>query len=328
MNPKDGEIYALANKPSFDPNIFCNQLNESEWKKYFSDASQPFLNRAVSGLYSPGSTFKIVLATAALEGRLLNTKDLFLCHGIYWYSTWKYECWKKDGHGSLNIIDALTRSCDIFFYQTGLLVKANKIAEYSKLFGFGSLTFVDLDSEKEGLVPTEEWKRMKKGEYWFPGNTIQLSIGQGYILATPLQMLNSYNVIVNNGISYKPHVVKLVGKKETIPEVLKGFSIRGETLETVKKGLWQAVNGNGGTGWKAKSNFNIAGKTATIENPHGISHASFIGFAPFNNPEISVIAFLEGGGGGGEVAAPLVKNVVESYFKLKKERYANRKTKN
>ena len=220
--------------------------------------------------------------------------------------------------------DGTTYSCDIFYYQTGLLVKVKKMSNYAKKFGFGSKTLIDLDGEKEGLVPTEEWKRAKTGIHWFPGNTIQMSIGQGYLLATPLQMLNSYNVIINNGIAYKPHVVKFLGNMEVKPEGLINFNIRGDTLEIVKKSLWEAINRAGGTGWRAKSNFSIAGKTATIENPHGLSHASFIGFSPFNNPEISIIAFLESGGGGGEIAAPIVKNIVESYFKLKKERYAKR----
>ena len=323
MNPKNGEIYAMVSNPGYDPNIFCSKLDRKEWNTLIENPEQPFLNRAIGGSYSPGSTYKIVPATAALEEKLLTEKDLFVCHGIYWYSDWNYNCWKLEGHGSMNIIESLCYSCDIFFYQTGLLAKISKLSEYSKLYGFGSETFIDLDGERKGIVPTAEWKERMHNAHWFPGNTIQLSIGQGYLLATPLQMLNSYNILANNGALFRPHVVKYVGNKEIRPEEIKSVAIKTETLNTIKKGLWEAVNRPGGTGWRAKSNFSIAGKTATIENPHGPSHASFIGFAPFNNPEISVIVFFEGSGsGGGEVAAPVVKAVVESYFKIKKEKYA------
>ena len=322
MNPRNGEIYALASHPGFNPNIFSGKLDRSEWSALINSPEMPFLNRAVSGLYSPGSTFKIVTATAALEERLLTEKDLFVCHGIFWYSDWNYNCWKLEGHGSLNIIDALGQSCDIFFYQTGLLVKVEKLAAYSRLFGFGAESGIDLDGERKGIVPDASWKERVHNSHWFPGNTIQLAIGQSYLLATPLQMLDSYNILINNGTLYRPHIVRSVGDKAVTPSVVKSISIRNEDLVTVKKGLWQSVN-LGGTGRNAKSIFAIAGKTATIENPHGPSHASFIGFAPFNNPEISAIAFFEGsGGGGGTDAAPVVKSVIESYFKIKQEKYA------
>ncbi|MEI7903786.1 MAG: penicillin-binding protein 2 [Candidatus Firestonebacteria bacterium] len=323
MNPKNGEIYALVSTPGYDPNIFNGRLDRKEWSALSDNPEQPFLNRAIGGSYSPGSTYKIVPATAALEEKLLTERDLFVCHGIYWYSDWNYNCWKLDGHGSVNIIEALCYSCDIFFYQAGLLVKVSKLADYAKLYGFGSETLIDLDGERKGVVPTAEWKERQHNAHWFPGNTIQLSIGQGYLLATPLQMLNSYNIIANNGSLFKPHIVKYAGDREVKPELIKQVALKPETLAVIKKGLWEAVNRPGGTGWRAKSNFSIAGKTATIENPHGPAHASFIGFAPFNNPEISVIAFFEGSGtGGGEAAAPVVKSVVESYFKIKKEKYA------
>jgi penicillin-binding protein 2 len=324
MDPRDGEIYAMASKPSFNPNMFSNPLEKESWDDLISNPDRPLLNRAIAGLYSPGSTFKVVLACAALEEHILDLKDLFVCHGTYWYSTWNYNCWKREGHGSLNIIDAITYSCDIFFYQTGLVVKIDKISEYSKLFGLGEETRIDLDGEKKGLVPTAEWKERTFHEHWMPGNTIQLSIGQGYLLATPIQMINVYNIIINNGTLYKPYLVKFINDREIFPEVLKRVSLRDDTLNIVKKGLWGAVNKSGGTGWRAKSNFNIAGKTATIENPHGPSHASFIGFAPFSAPEISVMVFLEGGGSGGEIAAPIAKSVIEEYYKLKKERYARK----
>ncbi len=322
MNPRNGEIYAMVSHPGFNPNIFSGKLDKREWSDLINSPEMPFLNRAVSGLYSPGSTFKIVTATAALEERLLTEKDQFACRGIYWYSDWNYNCWKLEGHGSLNIVDAIGQSCDIFFYQTGLLVKVEKLAAYSRLFGFGTESGLDLDGERKGIVPDAAWKERFHHSHWFPGNTIQLAIGQSYLLATPLQMLDSYNILINNGTLYRPHIVRAVGDKVVLPSAVKSITIRNEDLVTVKKGLWQSVN-LGGTGRNAKSNFAIAGKTATIENPHGPSHASFIGFAPFNNPEISAIAFFEGsGGGGGTDAAPVVKSVIEAYFKIKKEKYA------
>lgn len=326
MNPKDGEIYALVSKPSFDPNIFCDHLDKEEWSRMLYDPEQPFLNRAVSGLYSPGSVFKIVPAAAALEKKKLTKEDIFVCRGTYHYGKdWTYDCWKLDGHGVLTMVDAISQSCDVFFYQLALTVTADKISEYARLFGYGALTGIDLDGEKAGLVPTPVWKKDKYGIHWFPGNTIQYSIGQGYITSNPLQILSSYDIIINNGISYKPRLVKKIGEKEFKKEMLRSCPISAETLDLVKKGLWKAVN-SGGTGSRAKSAYAIAGKTATVENPHGLSHAAFVGYAPFVNPEVSVLVFIEGGGSGGENAAPIGKAVIESYFKLKKERYALTRT--
>ena len=322
MNPGNGEIYALVSKPSFDPNIFCGQLDKKEWSRMLNDPEQPFLNRAVGGLYSPGSVFKIVPAVTALEKNKLKADDVFVCRGTYHYGKdWTYDCWKYEGHGVFSMIDAIAQSCDIYFYQLGLTVTADRISEYAKLFGYGSLTGVDLDGERAGLVPTPAWKKDKYGIHWFPGNTIQYSIGQGYITANPLQILSTYDIIINNGTSYRPHIVKSMNGKETEKAMLKSFAISAKTLEVVKKSLWKAVN-LGGTGGKAKSAFGIAGKTGTVENPHGPAHATFVGYAPFANPEVSVLVFIEGGGSGGENAAPIGKQVIESYFKLKKERYA------
>ena len=322
MNPGNGEIYALVSKPSFDPNIFCGQLDKQEWNKLLNDSEQPFLNRAVGGLYSPGSVFKIVPAVTALENNKLTPNDVFVCRGTYHYGKdWSYDCWKTEGHGVLSMADAIAQSCDIYFYQLGLTVTADKISDYANLFGYGSLTGVDLDGEKAGLVPTPAWKKDKYGIHWFPGNTIQYTIGQGYITANPLQILSTYNVIINNGISYRPHLVKTAGGKEKDKEILKSVAISAKTLEVIKKSLWKTVN-LGGTGGRAKSTYGIAGKTGTVENPHGPSHATFAGYAPFANPEVSVLVFIEAGGSGGENAAPIGKLVIETYFKLKKERYA------
>lgn len=326
MNPRDGEVYAMVSKPSFDPNIFCGQLSSKDLERMLKDPNQVFFNRVVGGLYSPGSVFKIVPAAVALEKNKLTAKDVFVCRGTYHYGKdWTYDCWKTEGHGVLSMEDAIAQSCDIYFYQLGLTVTADKISEYARLFGYGEITGIDLDGEKPGLVPTPIWKKDKYGIHWFPGNTIQYSIGQGYITSTPLQILSSYNLIINNGTSYKPHIVKAVDGKEIEKQMLKSFAISGKTLDLIKRGLWKAVTA--GTGAKAKSNYSIAGKTATVENPHGPSHAAFAGYAPAANPEVSVLVFIEGGGSGGENAAPIGKTAIETYFKLKKERYAaNRKT--
>ena len=310
MVPANGEILALVCSPGFNLNDFNGGMSLEKWQRLCNDRRHPLLNRAVAGLYPPGSTFKLITATAGLSEKVVGEHDLFECSGIYNYSTWSYKCWQAAGHGKISIIDALKKSCDIYFYQLGLKVRADRISEYAVKFGLGQPTGIDLLDEKGGLVPTTRWKEDTYGIPWFPGNTIQYSIGQSYLLCTPLQMLQAFNMLGNEGVVYRPHLLRTEK-----PEISCRVELNPEIWRLLKKGMYQAVNETGGTGWRAKiPGLEVTGKTATIQNPHGKNHASFIAFAPCKKPRFSVIVFLEQAGEGGRNAAPIARQILETCF--------------
>ncbi|MEI7541910.1 MAG: penicillin-binding protein 2 [bacterium] len=320
--PKTGEILAMASKPDYNLNYFSGNIDVREWKKLIRNKANPLNNRAVQGLYSPGSIFKIAVGTGALNEKIITTKDSVYCEGIYWIKTWPYKCWKRAGHGIVNFYHAIAESCDIFFYKTGLKMKVELLSKYASMFGFGEKTGIDIPGEKAGLVPSREWKQRVDRSQWFPGNTVMMSIGQGYIIGTPLQIMNLMTVMANSGYTMVPHLMKAItlqGREidsEYKPKKLFELAVKPEVIDTMHTALKLAVMSGHGTAQKVRiPGLSIAGKTSTVQNIHGDNHAMFAGYAPVENPEIVVYVLVEFGGGGGEVAVPLAKEVFQYYFK-------------
>ncbi len=323
-NPQTGEILALVSHPNFDPNEFVSGISFKDWNKLLKDKNHPLENRAIQGQYPPGSIFKLVTTLGALEDGVIDFNKVFLCRGIFWFKTWPYRCWRTSGHGWVNLERAIIESCDIFFYQLGLLVKIDKIYSVAKEMGLGSKTKVDLDHELSGLVPNPQWKEATQHQPWFPGNTIQMSIGQGYLLTTPLQMLDVTAGLAMNGKIYKPHLLYRIVDQNTgrtvfekQPEVLHESSVDKKYLDFIKATMEKVINSEFGTGKKARiRGVRVAGKTGTSENPHGDNHAWFTAFAPAEDPKVAIIVMVENGGEGGIVSAPIAKRVMEQTLGL------------
>jgi len=321
-DPNSGEILTLVNRPSFSPNIFADGISHSDWQRLSSDADYPLTNRSVQGVYSPGSIFKVVTAIAALEEGVTDRKRKIYCSGSFELAGQVFTCWKETGHGSLSIVDGIAHSCNIYFYTLGKDLGIERFNEYMQKFGLGEKTGIDLPAEAIGTIPSAQWKRREVKEIWFPGDTINLSIGQGYLLLTPLQVHNCITAIATEGEVYKLHLVKKIisadGKtvKEIKPEIYKKVDFSSDTFKIIKEGLRQTILK--GTGWRANiKELAVAGKTGTAQNPQGETHAWFIGFAPYDNPEICITVFLENGGEGGEAAAPIARAMLEKYFNIK-----------
>jgi penicillin-binding protein 2 len=323
-NPQTGEILALVSHPNFDPNEFVSGISFKDWNKLLKDKNHPLENRAIQGQYPPGSIFKLVTTLGALEDGVIDFQKVFLCRGIFWYKTWPYRCWRTSGHGWVNLERAIIESCDIFFYQLGLLVKIDKIYSVAKDMGLGNKTKVDLDAEVSGLVPNPQWKESTQHVPWFPGNTIQMSIGQGYLLTTPLQMLDVTSGLAMNGKIYQPHLIyKVVDQNtgrtvfEKQPETLKESKIDQKYLSFIKATMEKVISSETGTGKKARiKGVRVAGKTGTSENPHGDNHAWFTAFAPAEDPKVAIIVMVENGGEGGVVSAPIAKRLMEQTLGL------------
>lgn len=318
---KTGEILAMASSPTFDPNGFARGLTQDEWEKLRGDRNYPLTNRAMQGLYPPGSIFKIVTLVCALEEHQVAPLQTFNCKGVFWISTWPYRCWQSAGHGQVNAHRSLVESCDIYYYHLGLRVKIDKLGRWARVFGYGQATGVDLPNELSGLVPSAQWKERTQNMPWFPGNTVMMSIGQGFLLATPLQILDNMVAVANRGIIYRPHLLKTVQSRsgrlihEVKPALLAKIPASVESWDLLQRGLLGVVQRRQGTGKRAQlDNILVAGKTTTAQNPHGEDHAGFAAYAPADKPEVAVLIYLENAGGGGSQAAPLARDLLEAYF--------------
>jgi len=339
INPLNGEVLALASSPSFNPNVFIRGLDKKTWQDMVLSKEFPLQNRAISGQYPPGSVFKIVMALAALEEGVISPEEEIFCNGTYSLGKGTYRCWKKWGHGKVNLHRALVESCDVYFYVVGKRLGVDRIAQYAKRLGLGKETGLDLGEESSGLIPTTEWKLKKWGVPWQPGETISTSIGQSFVLTTPLQMANLISSVFNGGHIYRPQTTKWVKKSggETLFE-FKAISageagIKPEHLELVKKALIGVVNQPHGTGSKARlKDIIVAGKTGTAQvialKKEGGSkreeavpfkfrdHAWFVAIAPASNPEIAVAVLVEHGGHGGSAAAPIARDIIQAYLQV------------
>ncbi len=320
-NLQNGEILALVSSPGFDANRFARGIRREEWEKLRTNPHHPLTNRATQGLYPPGSLFKLVTLLSALQEDIITPGQTFTCKGIFWISTWPYRCWLDSGHGQVNALRSIVESCDIYYYQVGLKIKVEKLGRWAQAFGFGHPSGIDLPNELSGLVPSPQWKERTQNMPWFPGNTVMLSIGQGYLLATPLQMLGMACAVANHGVIYRPHLLKRVVTgsgtliHEVKPEVMYRINAAPEYWQLLQQAMTDVVRSRRGTGHQAAlRGIRVAGKTATAQNPHGEDHAAFLAYAPADKPEIAMIVYLENAGGGGREAAPIARQVLEAYF--------------
>ncbi|MGQ9618055.1 MAG: penicillin-binding protein 2 [Candidatus Aminicenantia bacterium] len=326
MDPRDGGILALASSPSFDLNIFTPSITHENWLSLSQDTDKPLLNKAIQGLYSPGSIFKIVLALAGLNEGLVRPEDKIFCPGYVKVGNQVYRCWKAGGHGNVNLYKAIVESCNVYFYNLGMRLGPEKIKKYATMLGLGETTGIDIPGEMAGIIPDQEWKEEKRNEPWYPGDTVIISIGQGLILLTPLQVANLISTVANNGIKKIPHLLQGFIDENGRFQIIKWetsdkeINLKKEYFEILKKCMWGVVN-DGGTG-RAVSvpGFDVCGKTGTVEVvSRGKStsikpHAWFAGFAPLKNPEIVIVVILENAGKGGERAAPIARNILLYYL--------------
>jgi penicillin-binding protein 2 len=333
LDPNSGDILAMASRPGFDPNVLSRELTAKQWVEIVQDEGRPLNNRASQGQYPPGSTFKIPMAVAALETKTMSPSSTVFCTGGYQFGKRLYHDWKASGHGYVDLHNALVQSCDVYFYTIGQRMGIDVIAEFGKDLGLGKATGVELPSERAGIMPSTAWKQKAKKEQWLPGETISAAIGQGYVTVTPLQMASLVGTVANNGVSYRPRLVQAVmdrtsGNLQELPAVPRGkINAKPETFRVIKDALADVVTR--GTATRAKSSMvTIGGKTGTAqvaalrtgpeENiPKKFrDHAWFVAFAPVESPRIAVAVLAEHMGHGGATAAPLAKEVIETYMKL------------
>ena len=336
LDPRNGEILVMVSHPAFDPNVFSRGIRPEEWRALVQDRLRPLNNRAVQGQFPPGSTFKMVVATGALEEGAVTATTGVSCSGGVQFGNHFFRCWKKGGHGGVNLHRAIVESCDVFFYQVGQRLGVDGIAEYAHRLGLGLPTGIRLEHEKTGTIPDTQWKRRRFHQPWFAGETLSVAIGQGYVTATPLQMAQMTAIIANGGTRYRPHYVKRIDapdgtlREEVQPEVLGEAHLKASTLQQVRAGMRDVVMSEAGTGKKARiPGIEVAGKTGTAqavklgEDRAGVNrgpqaardHAWFVAFAPYENPEIAISCIVEHAGEhGGTVAAPIVQQVLAHYF--------------
>lgn len=322
LDPRTGSVLAFISQPSFDANLFTGPLSEEDWQRLSTDERHPLLNRCIQATYPPGSIFKAAVAAAALESGTITEHTRFLaCSGGYRYGNRVFKCHKLSGHGVMAVVDAIAASCDVYFYQLGRELGLERFAEYSRKCGFGQRTGIDLADEASGLIPDVEYYDRRFGEGKWPKSLIlNLSIGQGEILVTPLQMAVFYAALANGGSILRPHALhSLVTPEGEIvkePEQVGTLPFSASTLNIVRRGLVDVVNGEHGTAHLAQVKGTVvAGKTGTAQNPHGNEHAWFCAYAPADNPVIAVACIVENAGHGGAVAAPMVARIIEKRLK-------------
>ncbi len=325
MDPRTGGILAMTSYPSYDANIFSSVISDEHWEEISSDTNHPLLNRPLSGQYPPGSTLKLITVGAGLEQRLITPNSVFKpCLGGYWFGDRVFHCWLLTGHGTLNAVHALERSCDIYMYQLGLELGIDGLSEYIGQCGFGKATGVEISGESPGLNPNSTYYDERYGKNkWTLGLVLNNAIGQGEILSTPLQLTQFYCGLGNKGVVNTPHLVKEIvqanGRRVATP-VRPSFTLpfSPETSALLLESLRLVVEGEHGTARSLRNElYSIGGKTGTSQNPHGLEHSLFVGVAPMEAPEIVVCAIIENAGHGSEVAAPVVGKVIRAYMSKK-----------
>jgi len=341
MDVNSGRILAFASAPPVHLEDFVGGISTKNWQALLNNIKRPLVHKTIQGQYPPGSTYKIITALAGLSKGVITPNTVYYCSGSMKFGNRRYGCWKEGGHGPVSLHRALAESCDVYFYQVGLKVGVDSLAEYANRMGLGHKTGIDFEYEKSGLIPTAAWKKLAKGVSWQDGETLSIAIGQGFNLVTPLQVCQMTAALANGGILYKPFLIEkiidpegqIIREFEPIVDVeLIGVD---KYLELIRDGLVGAVNDRHGTGKEARlKDVTVAGKTGTaqvvtMEKFNEVAeedvaykhrdHAWFTSFAPAENPEIAVTVLVEHGGHGGSAAAPVAKKILERYFAKKTE---------
>ncbi len=333
MDIENGEVICSVSSPGYDPNIFSNDLEVNVWNNLKNNSRSPLLNRSVSGVYPPGSTIKMAVALAALENGIIDYKTKFYCDGAKKLGESTFHCWAKDGHGKLNLIEAIEQSCDVYFYELGLKVGIDKIALMMKKLGLGQYYNIEINNKSKGVVPNIEWKLKRDGLKWSMGETLNASIGQGYLLTTPLQLTTMIARIANGKFSVTPTLMMNKNKNR-----FKQLNINPQHLDFIKKSMERVVKGNNGTARNyqiGSKKIEMAGKTGTVqvvriseaEREKGLiknedrpwkkrDHALFVGYAPVSKPKYAITVVVEHGGSGSSTAAPIARDVFKYIFKV------------
>ena len=332
IDPNDGAILALVSNPPIDPNQFAGGIRSKSWRRLMNDPLKPLENRSIRGQYPPGSIFKIVMAFATLNEKVMRPDEKVYCNGSFPFGRRVFSDWKAGGHGPIDMAQSLAQSCDIYYYTVGNKLGIERIAYYSHLFGLGESTGYDL-GEKEGLVPSDEWKRKRFKERWYPGETISVSIGQGFNLITPMQAANMMATVANGGTLWKPFVVRQVTSPQGEvlyrhqPDIIRKLPIPKEIFDIVRDGLREVVNGPRGTAKKAAlAEVIVSGKTGTAQavrlnltgrktKPEDLprqyrDHGWFVAFAPYDNPRIAIAILGEHAGKAGSSFAPIARELI------------------
>jgi len=310
MDVNSGEILAMYAYPGFDANLFVGPVMSVDWSDIINNPDKPMQNRLIQNAYPPGSLFKVVVALAGLMEKTITTKTRVTCKGVYQVGNREFKCWKKYGHGVVDINRAISESCDVYFYTLGEKLGSEKIIKYAELLGLGNETGIDLPGEKSGFLPTPEWKLDRIGERWYTGDTINMSIGQGFIQVTPIQVLRVYALFANGGKLINPHLNMAAQTRDDTPDELKG--IDPEIIEIINKGLLNAVTVGTARGCRI-NDFTIAGKTGTADDPpRKFPHSWFASFAPAENPSVVMVVFGQNGGHSDELAVPIARRIYES----------------
>lgn len=323
INIKNGEILCMASTPTYDPNKIIQKPNKEYWESILANSLSPLTNRSIQGLYSPGSTFKMIVAIAALKHGIINIDTTHSCTGKIGFGNRLYHCWKTNGHGKMNVTDAIKQSCDVFFYEISKKLGIDKIAEVAKDFGLGQSYDISMPNQKTGIVPNKKWKKEKIGESWYAGETLISAIGQGFVLTNPFQLAVMTSIIASNGKIVEPTIIK------DNPVSFKTNEKYSNEIKIIKKAMFQVVNEKKGTAFKSRlEDIKFAGKTGTSQVRRislseresddfrekeqewkNRDHALFVGYTPYDNPKYSISVIIEHGGSGASTAAPIAKQV-------------------
>ncbi len=327
LDPRTGAVLALVSRPSFDPNDFSTGIEPTRWARLMADPDTPLINRVIQGQYSPGSLFKIIVATAGLEEGIITPETTLHCGGQITLYGNVFHCHRAQGHGAISLRRALAESCNVYFFQVGVKLAIGRIARYAQKLGLGTPTGFDLPHEMSGLIPDPEWKQRVQGKPWYAGETVSVAIGQGQVTVTPLQMACVAACVANGGRLPKPYFVRAIGGVPQPHAAPQSVGLKPETLAAVRDGMWAVVNEHG-SGWRAQiAGHDVCGKTGSAQvvsherlvrsggaNEQLLPHAWFIGFAPRDNPRVAFAFLVEHGAAGGEAAAPVAQAFLQRFF--------------